>query len=528
MAPSAISSVQRRRCEMIYRILFIAALSLYLPGRSLAQCDLPIPHYSGSVCIGYAWARAWGCSDEDAVLFHPTTSYFNAYPSLFVACPYGTNYNVGDIIVMGLPGTPFHALSTSNGHAAYIKEIQSANTPDGGQLRLSPTGIWRDDDPIADDSHVILQQIDNEGALESRTLTLATLKSERPNDEVKGYYKLKDAAKQYSVTFQNSFTGGKIFVGKSAAGSLLNKDSPFSKAYTVNTIVDAKAITPQKIGSTTWTFASQWLRGGGLYGTSQAIQVTVSTSETYQAQFSASYSGPLVVFQNYADGASIGSVIKVNNEDKLSPTPQFPIGATAQAYSYLFVNRVMYYFSQWSTGSTSQTLTPSSDGTYTAYYTYQYVSPPADVSASSGGVGNPIKVTWEKHPSPYVTQYQISRKVKNVEPLHVVATLGPTSTSWTDYDYIMTSSYTDDLVEYAIKAHYVQSGIRDVWTDYAWTGAFAEGGKWPAPPAEKIKSYLEKNQKASFSVCRRTPSILRQQSHFLSPRILILRWTLLI
>jgi len=84
-------------------------------------------------------------------------------------------------------------------------------------------------------------------------------------------------------------------------------------------------------------------------------------------------------------------------------------------------------------------------------------------------------VTWSEHPSSNVTQYQIWRKVKHqqsgtTEGPTLLATVNRGTTSYTDYSYIVTSGYTDDLVSYDVRAYYSPT---QTYSDPSWTQIFA-------------------------------------------------------
>jgi hypothetical protein len=422
-------------------------------------------------------ARALGCSSQDALLIYPLptkihTQYFGYRP--------GSNYQVGDIIVFAQPNVPIGEIDTFNGHAAYVAEIQSPNIPDG-TMRMGATGIWRDDDPNPSptDHQIILHQVFSEGG-NVQIKTLAETKAQFPLYVVKGYYSVRPETIPYTVTFKNSFNEGQVYVGKTQAGDWVNRQSPFTNKYVLNTQIEAKAISGQTIGSTSYNFdpTAGWRRqrDNRQMSNVETMDVTVTASETYTANFTATAFGPVVVFQNYSDGVPIGSIIRVNGQDKTSPTNQFPVGVTAQAYSTLLANRAQYYFSQWSTGSTNTSLTPATAGTYTAHYTFGYVLEPDNIYITTTGPSNNIQLVWEKHPSPYVTQYQIWRKVRHVHNAMVVATLSNTTTSWTDYSYTISSGTNDKVIEYDIRARYVIPGVRDVWSSPNWFSVMGSGG----------------------------------------------------
>jgi len=397
-------------------------------------------------------ARSFGCDSLTADDIYPDLPKLH---STYYTLHTGSNYQVGDIIVFGQQSYRIEDLGYLNGHASYVAEIKVPNNIPDGTIVLGPNGVWRDDDPIGpgDDNNIIMHEVSSVDGDHSR-FTLAQVKSNRltyGNEYVKGFYRLKPEYKQYSVTFQNNFGSGQseIYAGRFANGNFANRTSPFTLPYTSNSLIEAKVKPQQTIGSTTWQFNNDWRNNAfETIGSVDSISILVTGSNTYTSWFTSTTYAQMVRFQNHSDGTSIGSIIKVNGKEHLSPTPYYAIPATAEVYSSIYVDRVQYQFANWSTGSTNLTLSPSSAGTYTANYNYVSVSPPADIYPYANPVGDYIKITWTKHPSPYVTEYQVWRKVKNVHGPTVIATLPNTTTSFTDYECTLTPGYTHDLIDY--------------------------------------------------------------------------------
>lgn len=138
-------------------------------------------------------------------------------------------------------------------------------------------------------------------------------------------------------------------------------------------------------------------------------------------------------------------------------------------------NRLQLTFSCWTNGSTSnpRTFTTSGDSTYTA--TYSVVKPLSPPNVAAGGsVGQSVQVTWSEHPSSNVTQYQVWRRVKpprgQLQDPELKATLNRGTTSWTDPEYVVTSGYTDAIVNYDVKSYYSPN---QTYSDPEWVGIFA-------------------------------------------------------
>jgi hypothetical protein len=71
----------------------------------------------------------------------------------------------------------------------------------------------------------------------------------------------------------------------------------------------------------------------------------------------------------------------------------------------------------------------------------------------SSTVGQPITIYWNQHPSSLVTGYEVWRSVKDVQTATCIAVINSrTVTSYTDTECTYTSSYTDNLIHYDVRA----------------------------------------------------------------------------
>ena len=118
----------------------------------------------------------------------------------------------------------------------------------------------------------------------------------------------------------------------------------------------------------------------------------------------------------------------------------------------------------------------SSADTVTARYRVVGPLAPEDFYAG-GSVGQNVHLSWTEHPSSDVTQYQIWRKVKplgeNEGPAELIGTVNRGTTSFTDEEFDVTSTYSDCLLTYGIKAYY-QPG--QIYSGMEWTAVFGEPG----------------------------------------------------
>jgi hypothetical protein len=229
----------------------------------------------------------------------------------------------------------------------------------------------------------------------------------------------------------------------------------------------------------------RWVNSyGTLNDPSASIQIWIqSTNPTYSAIHKNLYD---VQFQYSKPTGTFTGAIIVNGQSQSTPTSTYEIeedqSISAQASTYFHSENVSFLFSNWSPGGStnpSSSFTPGGASqlyTVTANFSPKPL-PPADLYAG-GTVGDPVQLTWTSHSaSSGVTEYQIWRKVKpknqgEQSPV-LLTTVSRTTTSYTDYEYSVTSGYTDDLVSYDVRARYNAGGV-SAYADPNWVVAFAE------------------------------------------------------
>jgi bacillolysin len=135
------------------------------------------------------------------------------------------------------------------------------------------------------------------------------------------------------------------------------------------------------------------------------------------------------------------------------------------------VNNLIYQFQSWSDGlgQTHQVSAPSQSTTYTAYF--HVLGPEQVVVTSAGGaVGDPVLITWQRHPNSDV-KYCVYRKTKingimGPEQLVTPQPLAWNVTSFTDPDYL-NAGYSNTLLFYDVRAFHVPSST---YASQSWTG----------------------------------------------------------
>ncbi len=86
---------------------------------------------------------------------------------------------------------------------------------------------------------------------------------------------------------------------------------------------------------------------------------------------------------------------------------------------------------------------------------------------------------WNEHPNAYVTKYQIWRQVKHNGVLgspELLTTVNRGTLSYVDYDYVLTSGYTADLIFYDVRPFYSLEGT---YSDPSWMPVYGDGSVVP-------------------------------------------------
>lgn len=276
--------------------------------------------------------------------------------------------------------------------------------------------------------------------------------------------------KQYDITVQNSYGAGNII----ADGTQYTSGTTFTwnngSSHTLG------AIDGQSSGGYVQSF-DNWTGTGITPTASTSITLTVTQNSSFSANFLKNFD---ISFQNNLPGASGGS-INVNGTQYSAPTSSFTVRQQSTITGgalYQVINGVEYTFSSWSNGSTSAstTFSPSDHTTYTANFNAKPLPPP---SVSAGGtVGSPVQITWsDAGLNSGITQFQVWRMVK---PLggsqgspQLIATVSRGTTSYTDYDYTVTSTYSNDLLNYDVRSYFSTNGT---YSDPSYVPVFGRIG----------------------------------------------------
>lgn len=430
------------------------------PGGTYPYDNAPYP----SICWGYAQGRAFGRYDGDMECDPAKTHVAQIDASNFPYVPGASLSGIalGDIVVFG------QVRQNEYGHAGFVTYI--------------PPGFDGSETAIR---NIKVDQVPAPGLQPQHGVALNNVVPQQGMPV--GYHRgngLTGGGQLDALVFRNSFGGGIICVGTTMSGSWCEFPGVYIERK-INTESQLWIYSPpvQEHQGITRKF-KEWTRNGIPLTISNPHLITVDGAATYEAVFDAYYD---VTFKNqFPCGAGIGGVIVVNGQTQNSPNTtevKQTNSITARANNQTY-NGVIYNFSNWSNGSTNPeiTLTPNANTECTANYV---VVKPQQMSYFnlhvSSSPGQYIRLSWNQHPNSNVS-YQIWRREKpaggSLGPPVLKATLANNVTSWTDYDYLMTSGYTHDLLEYDVRSYYNCNGTVAAADDNYIT-VFGDGGIIP-------------------------------------------------
>jgi len=435
---------------------------------TVAQNHIPvqhtIPHGTTRICWGYAMGVAGGSTCDPTTIIPNTAgidgSYFTEYSWSEI-----DSRPLQEKDILYWPGT----------HAAYVTSVPYS----GGYVDVNNIGV----------SHMSASQWS--GVISE---TLADAKTRVGVGNPSSFWRRK----QVSITVSNSFGGGTVNV----AGN--NVSSGSSSSVNWWTTVSLEAINQNY--SNVWRQWDDWQESGEDPVSQNPFSIIAKSGGSYTANFT-HWSD--ISFSNSFPGGS-GGTISVWDTSRAAPgTVRMPQNASfnISASSSTTINRIEYTFSQWSGASTSSNASLSSQSasenkTYTANYTSK-PQQPANIWAG-GDVDENIQVAWTEHPNTNVTQYQIWRRVKDNGVLGsptLEATVNRGTTSYTDTDFIITASYTEDLIYYDVRSVFVVAGQSTQYSDENYTDAvFGSNNFKTAGSANGSSLQAESSMPAEYSI----------------------------
>jgi hypothetical protein len=265
---------------------------------------------------------------------------------------------------------------------------------------------------------------------------------------------------QQTVYVENNFGTGTVSVNGSPYGS----GSVFNLSYgqglslaAIENQVDAQGYT--RVWNTSGSNQSTWK-------VESSIQ-SYSSSYTYNATLNQNGIHIRAELRKVCNISFNGPVTANGNYYYSQPVSVTALGYTRSDY-------IDMGFSSWGDGNSQN---PRS---FTVYNNASYSINYAGIKPNNGyknlqfvgSTGQNIQLQWSEHPNSAVNQYQIWRRVKHngvTGPDTQIGTVGRGVCSFTDYQYVYTSSYSDDLLWYDVRAYYSTAGT---YADAEYNAAF--------------------------------------------------------
>ena len=392
--------------------------------------------------VGRAFNRSWSdarCPISTLTLNYVSEAYFQWYSPINL-----NNIQVGDIVAWGSKGAE---------HVAYITDIYSR-----------------------DNNGIILADRQNTGGSERTNLSLSFLIIERGGNP-NGYFRKK---KNWSIIVENEVEGnhnvGKV--GISGGGYGDQYDSPktadqldWESNMTIDAVFDGTLYNNYKRKFNQWELDGSSIPASKSYN----FQITdyYQYSHTYDAVFKKEFN---ITLQNNFVSVGNTGIINVSGTQYSLPASSFQVSEgnsiTATAIDQT-VNGIRYSFTRWSNNSTSATTTfyPTDHTIYSASFTGKPSNENRNLQATAVVGESPI-LTWTDNVNSNVTQYQIWRYVKEQSTGEItisqIATVNRGIQTYTDYDYVVTSGYVEDLLKYDVRGYY---SVENNYADDAFTVA---------------------------------------------------------
>ncbi len=229
---------------------------------------------------------------------------------------------------------------------------------------------------------------------------------------------------------------------------------------------------------------------------------------TYEAQMKKLCN---ITIQNNFIGVGHGNTITVNNNLVSSPSSnnmvveQNAITGLADN-NVIVINGIYYYFNNWTdvnntviTNNNSATFDPTTNMTYNANFTgYPFYNINFGYNNT---VNQPIQMYWTDNPNPNVT-YQIWRNIKGSSGPVILATIGRGVQTYTDYDYLYTSTYTNDLLYYDVREYY---SVESTYSNPTWHAVYGKISPKETPNQNLTLSTESENITSYFVSCYPNP-----------------------
>ncbi|GEM_PF-2956649 len=387
-------------------------------------------HGSGSICWGYACGRVYGkswnsvdCPLNNIYMEEIPSEYFDIYTPFSYQ-----NVQEGDIVIF-----------RNGNHVSYLDRKDGPNS-----------------------TQIYLDNVDGQGAPEEDDVRLDIMSNRW--DPPTGYARKK---KLWEIKLQNNYTGGKIgyqYSEYSSPKDVYNLD--WGNSVQVDAVDHNRTVVYKKI-------FQRWIDDqNNQISTNKVTWISITHNHLIQKTFTAEFLNEYnVTFENEFVGISDPGIIKVNGAQYNLPQSGFPVlegnSIDVEALNQI-INGIHYRFERWEDGSTSRykTIFPTDEVPWVA----EFEGIPLQVTGAhnTAPAGSNVHLVWDMHPNPNI-RYHIFRKVKGVSGTSQIANLPRTTTSFTDYDYVVTNGYTDKLISYDVRAYYI---TESTYADNNWWSLF--------------------------------------------------------
>ncbi len=261
---------------------------------------------------------------------------------------------------------------------------------------------------------------------------------------------------QKASTFSSVTPMQTVYVGSNFGGAVSVNGSTASSGTSFN-LSPGQSLSLSAIENQTdqagynmvWGSTSEWEVNGAPVSNTQNFSYSATNNQngaTITAELkrvcAISFSGPVSSGGTYYYSTPVPAV-------EGTPVQVTALGCTSSDY-------IDQEFQSWSDNNTQnpRDFTVSSNTQYGINYVGVKPNNGYKNSYFTGNIGQNISIHWSEHPNTNVTSYQIWRTVKNVSGPTLLSEVNRGTTSFTDYEYVYTDGYTDNLLYYDIRAYY--------------------------------------------------------------------------
>lgn len=282
---------------------------------------------------------------------------------------------------------------------------------------------------------------------------------------------------EYTITLKNNFAGGGMYINSEWHSNIPLSGKNVTR--TTPTFPHELTAVDEQMGADGYKrLWEKWSNDEG----DLSQHLNSQGNYTYEAQFDKEYNLTFVA----------NSTMYINSNQRTSSWIEYvreQSSNSAYATNYS-LNYIDYTFTNWTSEgqSYSSPITAADHATYTAVYSGKPNNGYRSLSFNYSQEGQPVQVMWLKHPldNSSITHYAIYRKVTTSGTptlLNTVSASGASSYTYTDYDYVISSSENKILLFYDVRAYY---STNSTYSDPSFEGVygFYNTNKQPGELAE--------------------------------------------